>query len=399
VTVRPAHTQPVLNLAGARAGEAGEPRVFWRISNFVPAGAGRTCDIDLYGEIGVDRNPDTWEQVGVSAQTFLDQVRELGLTAADTLRMRVCSGGGNSMDAAAIYSVLVGLPCRKVGIVDGLAASAATIPLMACDEVQIPANAIFMIHDPMTGVFGNVAALGSAIETLGRVKSTIVAAYAAKNAKMSADEIAAAMALGGSEGTGTTYTGAEAVEAGFADTLIAPAPVVNFAALDPAALKGAPEDFVRAVEAQRAEAAATQEDAMNAEEIAKSFETLTASLANLTDSVAKLSAAPKVAEAQVENKVVVEKTPAERDAESLAKVKAFAEGQGAGILAVFNKYVEGGAPVEAVRTAVYGAAATADAHAAPQAAGKPTGKTAGTPLTGLTIENVADWYGRLNKRA
>ena len=43
--------------------------------------------------------------------------------------------------------------------------------------------------------------------------------------------------------------------------------------------------------------------------------------------------AAKVAEAQVENKVVVEKTPAERDAESLAKVKAFAEGQGAGILA------------------------------------------------------------------
>lgn len=390
MTVRPAQTLPILNLAGHRAGEAGEPRVFWRISNLaVLAGGGRTCEIDLYGEIGVDRDPDTYEQVGVSAQTFLDQVRCLGLTAADTLQMRVCSPGGNSMDAAAIYGVLVGLPCRKIGIVDGLAASAATIPLMACDEVQIPGNAIFMIHDPMTAVFGNEAVLSAAIETLRRVKATIVAAYASKNPKMSADEIAAAMAAE------TYYSGADAVAAGFADLLIAPAPVMNFAALDPATLKGVPEDFVRAVEAQRAEAAAASEDTMKPEEIAKNFETLTASLATLTESVAKL-AAPKAAEAQVENKVV-EKTPAEREAESLAKVKNFAEANG--VLAIFNKYSEAGAPVEAIRTAVYGAAATADAHVVPSTAGKTAAKTSGTPLSGLTVENVAGWYDQLNKRA
>lgn len=388
MTVRPAQTQPILNLAGT--GGATEPHVFWRISNLAVVGSGRTCEIDLYGEIGVDRDPDTYEQVGVSAQTFLDQVRCLGLTAADTLRMRVCSPGGNSMDAAAFYSVLVGLPCRKVGIVDGLAASAATIPLMACDEVQIPANALFMIHDPMTAVFGNEAALTGAIETLRRVKATIVAAYAAKNSKMSAEEISAAMSAE------TFYSGADAVAAGFADTLIEPTPVVNFAALDPATLKGVPEDFVRAVEAQRAEAAAASEDTMKPEEIAKSFETLTASLATLTESVAKLSA-PKAAEAQVENKVV-EKTPAEREAESLAVVKTFAEGQGAAVMAVFNKYAEAGAPIEALRTAVYGAAATADAHVVPSTAGKPV-KAAGTPLAGLTVENVAGWYDQLNKRA
>lgn len=399
MTVGPAQSHHVLNLAGRRAGEAGDG-VFWRISNLAVVGSGRTCEIDLYGEIGVDRDPDTWETLGISAQTFLDQVRCLGLTAADTLVLRVCSPGGNSMDAAAIYGVLVGLPCRRIGIVDGLAASAATIPLMACHEVQIPGNAIFMIHDPMTVVFGNEAVMAGAVECLRRVKTTIVAAYASKNTKMSADEIAAAMALGGEAGTGTSYLGADAVEAGFADTLIAPAPVINFAALDPAALKGVPEDFVRAVEAQRAEAeaAANSEDTMKPEEIAKSFETLTASLATLSETVNKLAAAPKAAEAVVVDKVV-EKTPAEVAAESLAKVKTFAESQGAGVLAVFNKYVEADAPVEAVRVAVYGAAAAADAHVVPQTPGKPAGKTSGTPLSGLTVENVAGWYDRLNKRA
>ena len=219
-----------------------------------------------------------------------------------------------------------------------------------------------------------------------------MAAYGSKNTKMSAEEISAAMAVE------TYYSGADAVDAGFADTLIAPAPVMNFAALDPAALKGVPEDFVRAVEAQRAEAeaAATSEDTMKPEEIAKSFETLTASLATLSETVNKLAAAPKTVEAVVVDKVVV-KTAAEIEAESLAKVKNFAEANG--VLAIFNKYSEAGAPVEAIRTAVYGAAATADAHVVPQAAGKPAGKTSGTPLSGLTVENVAGWYDRPNKRA
>ncbi len=134
-----------------------------------------------------------------------------------------------------MYGVLAGLPCRRIGVVDGMAASAATVPLMACHEVQIPANAIMMIHDPMTGAYGNAGDFTAVIEALNRVKATIVAAYAAKNSKMSAEEISAAM-------TATTYySGADAVAAGFADTLVEAAPILNLATLDPATLKGAPE--------------------------------------------------------------------------------------------------------------------------------------------------------------
>lgn len=389
VTVRPAQSHEILNRAG---GAAGSSRAMgWRIKSYAGPLAGMTAEVDLYGEIGIDWDPDTGERVGMSAQRFLAEVQ--GLPLLGLFVLRVCSPGGNTVQAMAMHSIIQGLQCRKVGIVDGFAASAATIVLMACDEIQIPAGAIMMIHDPLVDIMGNAAQLSAAIEDLARVKQAIIATYAAKNSKMSADEISAAMAAT------TYYVGADAVEAGFADKLTAPAPITNLAALDPAALKGAPEAFVLAVKAQL-EAAAAQEETMKPEEIAKSFETLTASLATLTETVNKLA----VPAAEVKPVPGAEKTQAEKDAESLSKVKAFAEEKGAGVLAIFNKYVEAGSPVEAIRTAVFGAAATADAEAKPVPGGKAPGAVdrarnhGDVPGQGLTIGRVSAWYDMLNKR-
>lgn len=388
VTVRPAQSHEILNRA---SGAAGSSRAMgWRIKSYAGPLAGMTAEVDLYGEIGIDWDPDTGERVGMSAQRFLAEVQ--ALPPLGMFILRVCSPGGSVVQGMAMHSIISGLKCRKVGIVDGYAASAATVVLMACDEIQIPVGAIMMIHDPLVEIMGNAAQLSAAVEDLARVKQAIVATYAAKNGKMSAEEISAAMAAT------TYYVGADAVEAGFADTLTASAPITNLAALDPAALTGAPEAFVLAVKAQR-EAAAAQEETMKPEEIAKSFETLTASLATLTETVNKLAApAPEV------KPVPAEKTPAEKDAESLAKVKAFAEEKGAGVLAIFNKYVEAGSPVEAIRTAVFGAAANADAEAKPAPGGKPAGTPdrarnhADTPGQGLTVGRVSAWYDMLNKR-
>ncbi|WP_375453454.1 head maturation protease, ClpP-related [uncultured Methylobacterium sp.] len=377
----------ITNRAGAAAAP-GEVRRFWEVKNYATFGQPARAEIALYGDIGEGVYDDYGDPCGITAQAFLREVQ--ALPALEELTIRIMSCGGNSVTAAAIYGIISGMTCRKVGIVDGIAASAATVILMACDEVRMPANAMFMIHDPSVTASGNARQLGEVIESLIGMKATIVAAYASKNRKMSVEEISAAMSAE------TYYGAAEAVEAGFADTVLEPSRIQNLAALDPAALKGAPEAFVQAVKAQLAEAAAATEDTMKPEEIASSFAAITASLTALTETVKGLGTpAAAVVVEQVENKVVVEKTPAERDAESLAKVKTFAETNN--VMAIFNKYVEAGSPVEAVRTAVFGAAATADA-AKPVTATKVQNKVDAVGQ-GLTEGVVGAWYSMINKRA
>lgn len=50
-------------------------------------------------------------------------------------------------DGFAIYNILAASGKTVHGFVDGLAASIASVLLMACDTIEMPENAYLMIHD------------------------------------------------------------------------------------------------------------------------------------------------------------------------------------------------------------------------------------------------------------
>ena len=141
--------------------------------------------------------------------------------------MRINSGGGDVFAAHAIHNQLVAYKGRVTVVIDGLAASAATIIAVAGDRIIMPANALFMIHNPAIGLSDYYGAeeLLKAAEALNTIKGSIVAAYR-KRCKASAEELVAMM-------DAETWMGAaECLEKGFVDEIQGSvSPVLNGSSL------------------------------------------------------------------------------------------------------------------------------------------------------------------------
>lgn len=163
-----------------------------------------TAEVLLYDEIGA------W---GISAQQFARDLKALG--DLQRIDLRVHSPGGDVFEGTAIYNLLKHHPARVEGYVDGLAASMATVILMACDVVHIPENGMMMVHKPWGITGGDADDMRRYVELLDKIEDTMVMAYASKTGK-TADEIKSLLK------EETWMTGREAVEAGFADQLTEP---------------------------------------------------------------------------------------------------------------------------------------------------------------------------------
>lgn len=183
---------------------------FWSFRN--SAETGGDAELILYGSI----SSESWWGDEVTPKKFSDELKALGDISA--LTVRINSGGGDVFAAFAIRSRLVDLRSRGVkvsAVVDGWAASAATIICTGAEKISIPAAGMYMIHDPAVGSRGYYKAeeLEKMAGELKNIKSAIVAAYAEKTGKTE-DEISAAMAAE------TWLDGKAAVEAGYCDELI-----------------------------------------------------------------------------------------------------------------------------------------------------------------------------------
>lgn len=167
--------------------------------------AGRAATLYVYGIIGHD---EWWDDV-VSTSI----VRQLDALEADTITVRINSPGGFARDGVAIMGALARHPAKVTAIVDGLAASAATIIAMGADEVLMGTGTEFMIHDAWSVVAGPSAKLAHEADHLDKLSASIAAIYA-ERAGGTVEEWRAAMLAE------TWYSAAETVEAGFAARVI-----------------------------------------------------------------------------------------------------------------------------------------------------------------------------------
>jgi ATP-dependent Clp endopeptidase proteolytic subunit ClpP len=129
-------------------------------------------EILLYGIIG-----DSWD--GLDANTIVPMISE----ADDDLEIRINSPGGYVMEGLAIFNAIERAKAqgRKVTThCDGLAASMASVILMAGDDRLMADNALVMIHNPMDGAFGDAAELRRAADKLDIIRDQLVKVYANK---------------------------------------------------------------------------------------------------------------------------------------------------------------------------------------------------------------------------
>lgn len=193
------------------------PSKFWQVKNEVNGNS----EILLYGPIAGERS---WWGDEVTPRSFAEDLESLG---GKDVTVRINSGGGDVFAAHAIHNQLVAYKGRVTVVIDGLAASAATIIAVAGDRIIMPSNALFMIHNPAIGLSDYYGAdeLLKAAEALNTIKGSIVAAYR-KRCKASAEELAAMM-------DAETWMGAaECMEKGFVDEIQGSvSPVLNGSSL------------------------------------------------------------------------------------------------------------------------------------------------------------------------
>jgi len=169
---------------------------------------------------------------------------------ARTIRLRISSLGGDPVAGVQIANALRSHPARVEVTIAKIAASAATLPVMAGDHVRISADAAAMIHAPRMIVSEDtpltVRRLRQAATELEGVQNSIARTYAWR---LKRD--AAAIARLVDADTETWLDPAECVAWGIADEVIpaAPAAAARFAPSAIAALGRPPSRFAALVAA------------------------------------------------------------------------------------------------------------------------------------------------------
>lgn len=142
----------------------------------------------------------------ISAESIREQ---LPLNNVEPIRVSIHSEGGSVFEGFAIYDMFANYEGPKTIAVESTAFSIASFIAMAFDEVEMSPNAYLMLHNPRVGMEGDDEALAATAGMIGKLRTNMIEAYAAKSGK-TADEVAAILKA-------ETYLNAsEAVANGFA---------------------------------------------------------------------------------------------------------------------------------------------------------------------------------------
>lgn len=137
--------------------------------------AENTADIFVYGEI----TKYAWTEEGEhSAQTFKNELDELG--DVENINLFVNSPGGSVFEGITIHNMLKRHKAKITAHVDALAASIASVIIMAADEIRMPSNSMLMIHNPWTMTIGNASDLRKQADDLDRIGESAIQSYLSK---------------------------------------------------------------------------------------------------------------------------------------------------------------------------------------------------------------------------
>lgn len=153
----------------------------------------------------------------ITAKAIIDQLAALPETVK-AIRVHINSPGGDVSAAVMIANAFRDQRVSKgrtvETIVDGLAASSASLIAMAGSPMRMADNGILMIHEPWTIALGNSAEMRKTADVLDQIRNAQIIPTYQWHSKLTAEEIAAMM-------TAETWMDAdEAMTHGFCDEKI-----------------------------------------------------------------------------------------------------------------------------------------------------------------------------------
>lgn len=175
---------------------------FNAVTTSAPTGDSSVATIRLYGPI--DSYGGFW---GISTKD-VGQVLDALPDNVDQIVLRINSPGGEVFEAIAILNMLRAHKATVLAVVDGLAASAASVIASGCDETVMSPGTQMMIHSPSGITWGNASDLRKDADVLDSIEASLIEIYISKAgekdwAALLADE--------------TWFTAAEATAIGLVD--------------------------------------------------------------------------------------------------------------------------------------------------------------------------------------
>jgi len=161
-------------------------------------------EIMIYGEI----TDEKWFDEDVTPMDIKNKIKSL--ENVDEINMYINSPGGGVFAGLAIYNMLKRFSSKITAYVDGVAASIASVILLAADKKIIPENAHVMIHNPMGIAMGDADEMRKTARLLDGAKKSILSIY--KSATTLTDKKLSQMM-----NDETWMLGQEAFDLGFAD--------------------------------------------------------------------------------------------------------------------------------------------------------------------------------------
>lgn len=132
-------------------------------------------ELDIYGEIA----DSSWWGDEVTPKQFKKDMDALG--DISVLNVYINSPGGDVFAGQTIYSILKRKKCAVNVYIDGLAASAASVIAMVGraegNTLNMPSNAMLMIHNPWSIAWGYASDMRQMADTLDKIRDSIVAVY------------------------------------------------------------------------------------------------------------------------------------------------------------------------------------------------------------------------------
>lgn len=133
------------------------------------------CSLYFYGDIVSATWQSMWYEEDKCPQDIADFLNSL--EGYEDIDIYFNSGGGDVFAGLAIYNQLKRYSGHKVGYVDGLAASIASVIMFACDELHFATGAQAMIHKPSCITIGNADDHEESIKCLNLCEDSILDIY------------------------------------------------------------------------------------------------------------------------------------------------------------------------------------------------------------------------------
>jgi ATP-dependent protease ClpP protease subunit len=163
-------------------------------------------EIKLYGSIGSGE---------INGIVFSKQLSEIEASGCKNLTIRMHCAGGSVFEGYVIYNALKGSKMHIKIVIDGIAASMASILLLAVKDVAIAENGFVMVHRPSSGEMGDVDAHLAAAKLLKNIESNFIKCISERT-KMTENDVK----IKWFDGKDHWLNADEAIEYGFASSKV-----------------------------------------------------------------------------------------------------------------------------------------------------------------------------------